>query len=270
MTNYYEILGVNQNDSDEEIRKKYLKLALKYHPDKNPDNRKYDEKFKNINTAYETLRNPMERQKYNFSLRNKNFHSTNYNLDIPIEDLIGAFGAAGFAYFSRLHQQRNIQTEVYLSLEEVILGCEKVINIHYKDSKNQGKSDPCILNISKGIQNGKIVTIPRTSQRNPVDVKILYKKDKDYSVTNFDLNCYMNISFKDSILTPIITLTTPTKEKVYIKVDKPIKDKSITKIKNRGLPFSENSERKGDIIVHFSIIYPTFTEKQKKLIEDFF
>jgi len=61
---YYKILGVSKNSSEEEIKKAYKKLALQYHPDKNPGNKEAEEKFKEINEAYEVLGDPEKRKKY--------------------------------------------------------------------------------------------------------------------------------------------------------------------------------------------------------------
>ena len=61
---FYEILGVNKSSSQEEIKKAYRKVAIKYHPDKNPDDKAAEEKFKEAAEAYEVLSNPEKKQKY--------------------------------------------------------------------------------------------------------------------------------------------------------------------------------------------------------------
>lgn len=61
---YYSILGVNKNASDSDIKKAYRKLALKYHPDRNPDDKEAENRFKEVNEAYEVLSDPEKRKKY--------------------------------------------------------------------------------------------------------------------------------------------------------------------------------------------------------------
>ena len=60
---YYEILGINKSSSSEDIKKAYRKVAIKYHPDKNPDNKEDEEKFKEAAEAYEVLSNPEKKTK---------------------------------------------------------------------------------------------------------------------------------------------------------------------------------------------------------------
>ena len=61
---YYEVLGVSKNASEDEIKKAYRKIAIKYHPDRNPDNKEAEEKFKEAAEAYSVLSDQQKRQKY--------------------------------------------------------------------------------------------------------------------------------------------------------------------------------------------------------------
>ena len=61
---YYEVLGVDKNASEDEIKKAYRKLAIKYHPDRNPDSKEAEEKFKEAAEAYDVLHDPQKRQQY--------------------------------------------------------------------------------------------------------------------------------------------------------------------------------------------------------------
>ena len=62
---YYQTLGVSRDASDDEIKKAYRKLAMKYHPDRNPDNKEAEEKFKEVQKAYDTLSDKEKRAMYN-------------------------------------------------------------------------------------------------------------------------------------------------------------------------------------------------------------
>ncbi len=87
---YYQLLGVSSNASPEEIKKAYRKLALKYHPDRNKDNKNAQEKFKEINVAYEALSDPEKRKRYD------QFGQQGVDMDMGV----GAGAGAGFSGFN--------------------------------------------------------------------------------------------------------------------------------------------------------------------------
>jgi len=76
--NYYKTLGLRHSASGEEIKRTYRKLAFRYHPDKNPGNKESEEKFKEINEAYETLSDVEKKQQYDVSLKSNVFVSQTY------------------------------------------------------------------------------------------------------------------------------------------------------------------------------------------------
>jgi molecular chaperone DnaJ len=86
---FYEILGVAKNSSEDEIKKAYRKLAMKYHPDRNPDSKESEEKFKEVKQAYEMLTNPEKREAYD-----RYGHA---GVDPNMGGGGGGFGAGGFA-----------------------------------------------------------------------------------------------------------------------------------------------------------------------------
>lgn len=77
MTDFYKILGLEKDASDEEIKKAYRKLSLKFHPDKNQGDKFFENMFKQIQEAYEILSNPNKKDKYDRQFNNKN-HNSNY------------------------------------------------------------------------------------------------------------------------------------------------------------------------------------------------
>jgi molecular chaperone DnaJ len=134
---YYEVLGVSRSSSGDEIKKCYRKLAIQYHPDKNPGNKEAEEKFKEATEAYQVLSDPDNRRKYD-QFGHAAFSNaggawgfgdfTNFADDI-FGDLFGAFFGATSARGSRIRPGRDLRYNLELTLEEVVTGIEKEIQI---------------------------------------------------------------------------------------------------------------------------------------------
>ncbi len=177
---YYTILNVQRNATPEEIKKAYRKTALKYHPDRNPNNALAEEKFKQAAEAYEVLSDAKKRQIYDQygheGIKNKGFQSQNVNM----EDIFTHFGDifgnnSPFGSFfgenttqnSRTRSGTNLRISLKLTLQEIAQGTEKNIRINRyvccekcdgtgaKDSKSLKICSTC-----KG--NGKIAQISHT------------------------------------------------------------------------------------------------------------
>ena len=140
---YYEVLGVEKNASDAEIKKAYRKLAMKYHPDQNPGDKSAEEKFKEVNEAYEVLSDADKKARYDqygFAGVDPNFNPNagagfggfgGFSGFGDLGDIFGDFfggGASSSARRSGPAKGQNIVAEVELSFEEAAFGCEREIS----------------------------------------------------------------------------------------------------------------------------------------------
>jgi molecular chaperone DnaJ len=148
---YYEILGVEKNASVDEVKKSYRKLAMQYHPDKNPDNKEAEEKFKEATEAYEVLSDTDKRARYD-RFGHQGVKQTDYGHYQNTEDIFSHFsdifsgmgggGSIFDSFFGGGGQQRgpagpergaDIQIRLDLTLEEIATGVEKTIKVrHYR------------------------------------------------------------------------------------------------------------------------------------------
>ncbi len=140
MKDYYNILGVSPDASQEEIKRAYRRLVLKFHPDRNPGNREAEEKFKEINEAYEVLSDPEKRARYD-SLRSRGFFG-----DFGPEGFSRDFGFESFSDFfkdifdeffgfgrssdkDRPESGADLKYELEVTFEEAARGTTKVIRL---------------------------------------------------------------------------------------------------------------------------------------------
>ncbi|MGN0281655.1 MAG: molecular chaperone DnaJ [Prevotella sp.] len=167
---YYEVLGVDKNASEDEIKKAYRKIAIKYHPDRNPGNKDAEEKFKEAAEAYDVLHDAQKRQQYDqFGFAGpggggfEGFGGASMNMD----DIFSMFGdifgghAGGFGGFGgfgggqrrpQQHRGTDLRLKVKLSLQEIATGVTKKFKVrkdvvcsccHGSGSQDGGSMDTC-------------------------------------------------------------------------------------------------------------------------------
>lgn len=143
---YYEILGISRDASASEIKKAYRKMAIKYHPDKNPDDKQAEEMFKTAADAYEVLSDPNKKARYDQYGHAAFEQSSGFGggHHMNMEDIFSQFGdifggafGGGFSGFSGSQRQRmvkgsNLRIRVKLTLEEIANGVEKKVKVRRK------------------------------------------------------------------------------------------------------------------------------------------
>lgn len=159
---YYEILEVSRDCSGAELKKAYRKLAMKFHPDRNPDDKKAEEKFKQINEAYEALSDEEKRSIYDrYGKEGLNRQGggasggfSGANMRDIFDSMFGGGGfGGGFGQPKRPSGQKyaqDFEMELKLEFHEAVFGCEKKIDITYKV--------PCDSCEGTGAKDGKLKT----------------------------------------------------------------------------------------------------------------
>jgi len=294
---YYEILGVNKSASDEEIKRAYRKLAMKYHPDKNPNKKDAEERFKEINEAYAVLSDKEKRKQYE-TFGKEGFHQRFTQEDIfrgfDFDDILsGLFGGRGrresryggrggsdfgdlftgqgsYQDMSRRPQKgEDILYELSISLEEAVLGGEKRISY-----RKNGKVEEVSVRIPKGIETGKKLRLSgkgmeggKGGPSGDLYLQISVREHPIFIREGDDLIMEKEVNFSEAALGTMIEV--PTLEGTK-KVKIPPGTQSHTKMRLKGLGIPHfQKEGRGDEYVKVIVRVPKrVNDKSKKLIEE--
>ena len=298
---YYKILGLKRNATDDEIKKAYRRLALHNHPDKSKSPGAED-KFKEIAEAYEVLSDKKKRDIYDgygedglkggvlgpgggpesFSYT---FHGD------PRATFAQFFGSADpfesffdlddnpFNVFMEMRKQKQdppVEYDLSVCLEDVLHGCTKTIKISRNVVENgvRTREEKMLTIVVKpGWKAGTRITFPKEGDvlpdRVPADVVFIIK-DKPHPVfkrSGSDILFTAQISLKQALCG--CSVSVPTLNDKRVKLDfsgEIIKPSSVKRILGLGLPFPKESSRRGDIVVDFDIKFP---EKLSQLVKNF-
>lgn len=218
--NYYEILGVSESCSQEELKLFYRKAAMKWHPDRNGNSTEAEEHFKIIQKAYDTLSDPYKRKEYDWSIsRNKQHNKTNSNpnrsSNFNSSAFDDAFNSAFSDFFNRTHTSRDTtkrQSEkksysaqqratVKLDFWEAVFGCSKTISLKLGGIKNNKSTVK--INIPSGTEDKDKFIL--TVNGKEIKLTVNVAEDKRYKRNNLDLFVNIDVPFTTATLGGKIT-----------------------------------------------------------------
>ena len=283
---YYEVLGVSKNASDDEIKKAYRKLAIKYHPDKNPGDKEAEAKFKEINEAHDVLSDKQKRARYDqfghagvggagggnpFGGQGGafNFNGQTFNFDFgngsPFDDILG--NIFGFGGPRRPRRGADYQTSVTLTFEEAIFGTTKNIDIDGKDTK---------IKIPAGIDDGMSIRLAGKggpapeggTERGDLYVRIKVKPHKHLTREGAIILSEEHIDMVDAALGCEIEVET-VDGSVTMKVPAGTQSGTPFKLSGHGVPLRADGDRGPHIVTIIVETPKNLSKKQKELLQEF-
>lgn len=297
---YYKLLGVNKNASKDEMKKAFRKLAMKYHPDKNKDDKAAEEKFKKINEAYAVLSNDEKRKQYDmfgaegFSRRFsqedifRGFNFSDVFREFGFGDMSGGdifsglfggrrrsggrggFGRQNFNRPGQQHQPQAAETELHIGLEDAVLGAKKRVSL------DTGRGTEVLdINIPRGIETGKKLRLrgkgpldPLSGQRGDLLCKITIDPHPVFKQKGRDLIMEKPVKLTDMVLGGKIRVTTIDHKEIDLKVPAGSQNGCMLRIKGKGLPASGSSPD-GNLLIKLQARLPSdLSERQRKLFEE--
>ncbi|MCQ2307539.1 MAG: J domain-containing protein [Bacteroidales bacterium] len=292
---YYKVLGVGRSATQDEIKKAFRKLAVKYHPDKNPGDKAAEEKFKEISEAYEVLGDAESRKKYDELGANwKQYENAGFGGRGGFQGFGGqGFGASGFSEFferffggqggrggfdfgdlggfgnfggrgrSRAMKGQDMSASLNLTLREAYFGSQRLINIGSQTIK---------VSIKPGVKDGQTLRVKgkgnpgvNGGENGDLLMKINIAKDNEYQRDDDDLIKNINVDVYTAILGGKITVET-MKGIVNVPIKPQTQNNSVLRLKGLGMPHY-GQEGEGVLLLKVQLSLPEkFSEKELELI----
>jgi curved DNA-binding protein len=300
---YYKILGVERNVSKEEIKRAYRKLAMKTHPDRNPGNSKAEERFKEINEAYQVLSDPEKRARYDqlgdsyFQWQQGGAPAEGFNWEDwfttspqgnvrvgGLEDILGSdfseffkrvFGGTpdmgvpstgrGSASRARRTAAPSYQQEVVISLTEANQGTSRRIEL---DGRRLEVKIPPGAKTGTKVRVANAVPTGIAGQKGDLYFLIQVAKDPRFAVKGNDLHTEVTIDLYTAVLGGEVTVQTLAGN-VVLTIPAGIQPGQTIRLAGRGIPRLNAPNNKGDLYAHIKVKIPhDLTPRQKELFQE--
>ena len=269
MADYYNTLGVSKNASEKELKTAFRKLAAKHHPDAGGD----AEKFKEINEAYNTLKDPQKRQMYDQygtadpqqmggnPFGNGNFSFTGSPEDL--QDIFGTFFGQGFGQ-PRRRQNRNISISYTIDFKDVFNGIGNTISY----ALPSGKQEIIDVRIPAGVKNGDSVRVQgygddsiKGMPRGDLIIKVKVRGLSNWRREGDDVYTMKELDVFDLLLGTKIPLDTPDNKHITINIPAGTNPGTTLSVTGYGTP-NVNTSRRGNLYVTVKGITPKLQQNE--------
>jgi len=287
---YYKILGVNRKASADDIRKVYRKLAMQHHPDKNPGDKKAEDKFKEINEAYQVLGDDQKRARYDqLGSAYSNFRTSggrpgdfqwddwfqqNAGQRGNVDDMFNGGGSAGFSDFfrtifgeamrssarSQAAQGTGYQQEAQISFQEAYEGTLRQLQTNGRKLQ---------VRIPAGVKTGSKVRVAGAGPEGLDLYLVIHVEDQErFERNGYDLTTTSAVSIFTLILGGEADVDTPA-GKVKLSIPAGTQTDQVFRLAGRGMPHLKKANAKGDLFVKLKVQVPKYlSSKQRELIEE--
>ena len=283
MKSYYDILGVPKSAPEDEIKKAFKKKAMQFHPDRNENDPKAEEKFKDVNEAYAVLKDKDKRKQYDqFGAEGfkKRYTQEDIFQGFDINEIFRGFGfggggrpPSGFEEFFGGRTRRgprkgqDMMSDLTVTFEEAARGTEKQFTID-----RGGRNEDTTVKVPQGISEGKKLRLagkgfPGSNGGPPGDLyfKVHVLPHPIFKREGNDIVVEHTVNLTDALLGTLIQVPTLEGEK-QVKV--PTGTQPLTKLRLRGLGIHSRGGDRGDQFVKINVTIPkSLTPEQVKLIE---
>lgn len=287
---YYKILGVDKNASQDDIKKAYRKLARKYHPDLNPNDKEAKKRFQEINEANEVLSNEENRKKYDQygenwqhadeyeKARQSQQQQYRYSSGSPFSEGMGdedMFSDFFESMFGRASGRRGSQVkfkgqdynaELNLNILDIFESHKQTITVNGENLR---------ITIPAGVENGQTIKIKgkggagvNGGPNGDLYITFVVANNTKFKRKGSDLYTTVDIDLYTAVLGGEITVET-LNGKVKLKVSAETQNNTKVKLKGKGLPVYKSEGQFGDLYITYFVKIPTgLSEKQKVLFQE--
>jgi len=281
---YYKILGISKKASEKDIKKAYRKLARKYHPDLNPNDKVAEKKFKEINEANEVLSNPENRKKYDqygkdwkhaeefekakqqqqYQKSTRQSYSDQDYSDF-FESMFGGASSEPRRGAVKFRGQ-DYNAELHLTLKDVYKTHKRTLTVNGKNIR---------LTIPAGVKNGQTIKIKghggkgiNGGPNGDLYIKFSIVNNSNFQRDNDNLHVKVDLELYKAILGGDITIDT-FDGKVKLKIKQETQSGTKVKLKGKGFPKYKKEGEFGDLYITYQVKTPTnLTKKENELFRE--